>query len=263
MEFETLDVSVIGKCMKIVFNRPSARNSINTQLLEELNWCLDYGENDPNLRVIIIEGKNGFFCTGVDFLHVGDVHDKELNDKTLTTKYMTTLKRFSSIPLLVVSNIDGQVMAGGIGIVAASDLAVATRRSVFSLSEALWGLVPSMVMPYLIRKVGYQKAKIMTLSTIPVEGEEAYEINLLDHVCEDESLCNKWIQNYTGRTQKLEKSTIANTKDYLNYLTPITQEIEQYAINKTSALFCDEKVLNNINNYVKYKVFPWESIRGE
>lgn len=257
--YREIEVTIEDRTMRIVLNRPNAGNSINDLLLEEINDALDRAEDDNQLRCIMLEGKNGYFCTGMDFTQIAN-NDPGSGGKGLLTKtYMETLRKISSIPLVVISNIDGQVMAGGVGIVAASDYAVATKKSVFSLSEALWGLMPCMVMPYLMRRVGFQKAKSMTLSALPINAEEAHHIQLLDAISQDYNESSTCIRNYTSRIRKLEKSTIGNIKSYMKKMSPITREIEELAVKETSELFCSPIVINNISNYVKYKVFPWEN----
>ena len=91
----------------------------------------------------------------------------------MTQMYMDTLRRITLFSKVVISCVDGQVLAGGVGLVACSDLVIATSKAEFGLSEALWGLLPAMVLPYLIRKVGVQKAYFMTLTTIRISVEEA------------------------------------------------------------------------------------------
>src|SRR5204863_9100504 len=95
------------------------------------------------------------------------------------------LRRFTTVGRVIVSIVDGRVTGGGVGLVAASDLVYATERSSFGLPEALWGLLPCCVLPFLIRRVGYQPAYAMALSTQPVSAQEALRSHLVDAVADD------------------------------------------------------------------------------
>ena len=76
-------------------------------------------------------------------------------------------------------------MAGGVGLVAACDLAVAGPAATFTLSETLWGLLPAMVMPFLVRRVGPQRAFRLTLSAETIDASEAHRIGMVDELAEN------------------------------------------------------------------------------
>lgn len=263
MRFQTLEVSEENALIRVVINRVNHKNSLNNTLINEFNELLDYVKEDQNIKIMLIEGKGGYFCTGMDFGIIASektgsdgYETEESATDLLTQKYMGLLERLSAEPIVTIGVVDGQVLAGGVGLVAACDFAIATRNSSFSLSEALWGLMPCMVMPYLIRKSGFQAAKRMTLTTLPLDATEAERIRLIDEVTDNLIITqNKLCQ----RIKKLDKETIGNIKNYLNKMEDISQEKRDYAVYETSKLFNSPKVLENITNYVKYSIFPWEN----
>ncbi|MBN2532024.1 MAG: enoyl-CoA hydratase/isomerase family protein [Spirochaetales bacterium] len=263
MEYKTILVNKTAGEIAITINRPDQRNSINAELLIEINHVLDTAEQDDQCRVIVLKGQKGIFCTGMDFNTVAK--KQEQNDFIPVTQnnehgsnsrpYLETLKRFSLIPKIVITLVDGLVVAGGVGLVAASDIAIATPASNFSLSEALWGLLPSMVLPFLIRRVGFQTAYRMTLTTMPVNAKTACETHLIDEINEN---LQEAMRAYFLRVSKLEGSTIRTLKDYFRKLWIITNQMEDMAVSQTDRLSSDPGVINNIINYVKYQKFPWE-----
>ncbi|HEY3366502.1 MAG TPA: enoyl-CoA hydratase-related protein [Symbiobacteriaceae bacterium] len=255
MYYETLLVRKGDARITITLNLLAKRNSISNRLIKELNEVLDQAERDASCRMVILEGQKGVFCTGMDFEEVVS-GDKGAGGSGLTYRYMETLRRLSLIPKVVIARVEGQVMAGGVGLAAASDLVVASPESQFSLSEALWGLLPSMVIPYLIRRVGFQQAYSMTLTTLPVSAREALAVHLVDDVSEnlDES-----IQRLSSRLVRLEEHTIANMKRYFRRMWMITEEMEQAAAAETTRLVASPVVQQNIANYVNHKLFPWET----
>jgi polyketide biosynthesis enoyl-CoA hydratase PksH len=257
MEYETLLVNESPGALTVTFNRLSHRNSLNDTVLQELNKVLDLAEGDPGCRLVILEGQQGVFCTGMDFETVSlqDSRGDTGFEKASASLYMSTISRLALIPKVIISRVDGQVMAGGIGLVAASDLAIATPRSRFSLSEALWGLLPAMVAPYLIRRVGYQTAYRMTLTTLPLSAEEAYAAHLVDEVSEDLGAAARKLQ---VKLMRLEESTLGNMKRYFRKMWFITEELEELAIAETSRLMSLPRVKENIRNFVEKQQFPWE-----
>ncbi len=266
MGYNTILVKESIGGLTITLNRLDQQNSINNQLLKEVNEVLDWAEQNPDCRIIILEGQNGIFCTGMDFESaskidsqepaLNEIQESSENTESSSTLYMTTIKRLTLSPKVIISVVDGRVMAGGIGLVAASDLVIATPRSQFSLSEALWGLLPAMVTPYLIRRIGYQNAYRMTLTTTPVSTQEAHRINLVDEMSDTpgENIRRLWL-----RLSKLEESTIVNMKQYFRKMWIITEQMEETAISEITRLSTQPKVIENITNFIKYQKFPWEN----
>lgn len=266
-KYETISVKDSVGGITITLNRPEHRNTLNATLLKEINDVLSLVKQDSNCQLVLLEGQQGFFCTGMDFNEISESqmnvqqktqhneHDEDLK-KTYVSAYMETIKQFTLIPKIIVSLIDGRVTAGGVGLAAASDLVIATPRSQFSLSEALWGLLPAMVTPYLIRRVGFQVAYRMTLTTRPVSAEEAYENHLVDEISESpyDSAHRWWL-----RLSRLEESTVKNIKQFFRKMWLITRHMEEIAVSETTRLTSDPKVLDNIVNYVKYQKFPWDN----
>lgn len=258
MNFETILPKEADGKLTITFNREISRNSISTKFLQELNQALDLAEKNSACRMVVLEGQNGIFCTGMDFNEVAETLQGQSGTAAdrFSRQYMNTVKRFSLMPKVIVSKVDGQVLAGGVGLAAASDIVIATSRSTFALSEALWGLLPAMVLPYLIRRVGYQKAFNMTLTTAPVSAQEAFGFHLVDEISETPDLD---IHRQLQRLLRLEVSTIGRMKEYFRKIWIITEGMEEMAVSETSGLMSHRKVMENIQNFVNYKKFPWNT----
>lgn len=260
MKYNTILVEQTPEVMRITINRPEHRNSINLEFLRELNEALDIAEENCSCKIVILEGHKSFFCIGMDFEQAVAVENSGTdNGYSSTAKYMGTIRRLSLLPKIVIAKVEGEVMAGGVGIAAASDIVVASPDAQFSLSEALWGLLPSMVIPYLIRRVGYQKAYSMTLTTMPVTALEAFRFSLVDYI-NDEPEAE--IQRILRRILKLEQNTVRNMKQYFRKMWIISDEMEENAILKTSELMNELEVRENILNFQKYRIFPWEKNMG-
>ncbi len=234
----------------LTMNRPEKRNSFNQELMQGLSRALDEAEANADCRLIVLTGRQNFFCTGMDFEEVALGKTGEGQD------YIKLLKRFASSPKIIISRVEGSVLAGGMGLVAASDLVVATPESRFGLPEALWGLLPANVMPFLIRRVGFQHAYRLTLTTETVTAEEAWRIGLVDTLS-DKPADN--IRRYLLRLGRLDEQTIVDAKAYFQKMWILSEEMEQTAVAELNRLVNTERVQKNIKNYVEFQKFPWES----
>jgi len=251
MSFETLEVEARESVLYVTLNRAQKRNSINAAMVGEFHRALDQAEANPQNRVVVLRGKNGYFCTGMDFNEVSGPEGE-----TDAQGFMDLLKRFTTTPRVVVAVVDGQVMAGGVGVAAACDLVIASKTSRFSLSEALWGLLPAIIIPFIIRRVGAQTAYRMTLTTVPVTGEEAHARGLVDELADDpERQLNLLLRRLTKVTSK----TVGRIKVYFRKMWIINEAMEAAAVNENLSMMEDETVKENIRNFTEHGKFPWDS----
>lgn len=254
MSYKFINIEPIEDGINIILNRSEKKNSLNAQLVDEISRALKQAEDDNKIKIIILKGKDGYFCTGMDFEEASTLSCQN-QQEDFSNLYMNLIKIITSISKVVVASVDGEVMAGGVGIVAACDLVVATPRSRFSLSEALWGIIPAMVMPFLIRKIGYQTAYRMTLTTLPIYAQEAAQVHLIDEVSEN---TEKSIFRLCSRIRKIESKTVKDIKKYFENMWFIDQDMKNYAVSESARFILSNEVQENIKNFVKYRMFPWE-----
>lgn len=253
MEYQTLRLKREKLAVRLQIYRPEASNSINGCLIDEMLVVMRELEQDTSVKVVALEGLPEVFCTGMDFDEVArDIRAARLEHFD-PDAYFSLLKLFSQTSKVVVSLIEGKVNAGGIGFVASSDLAIASEKAVFSLSEALFGLLPACVLPFLVRRTGFQKAHWLTLTTQSISAKRAYEIGLVDEYGDVQDL----FRRYLLRISRLEPRTVQNLKAYMNTLWEIGTETQQRAVDRITSLVHDPEVQGNIQHYVAEGVFPW------
>jgi polyketide biosynthesis enoyl-CoA hydratase PksH len=249
--YETLQVMRSGPVMEVRINR-GRRNSINDRLIAELEQALDEAERDADVRLFVLAGKDGVFCTGMDLEAASSAPPVP---KEEGSAYMSLLKRFAQTKRVVIAKVDGAVLAGGVGLVAASDLVYASSKATFALSEALFGLLPAQVAPFLVRRVGFQDAYTMTLTARTLSAEEAAEIGLIDVLAED---LDAEIQANARRLSRLDPHIVADLKAYFRRMWILTEEMERTAVNEFTRLMRQPRVQQNIREFVEHGQLPWE-----
>lgn len=256
--YDTLRLREEAGVVTVTIQRPEARNSVNQRLLAELDLVLGRLEASPRSDVVVLEGQPGVFCTGMDFAEMTALSNDALRagGEGSSSAYMRTLRRMSSLRHVVIAKVDGEVLAGGLGLVAASDLVVATPRSRFSLTEALWGLLPAMVLPYLIRRVGFQQAYRMTLTSQALTAQAALASQLVDEVSDDPDAA---IRRSRARLARVSTRTVADIKQYFRKMWLISDEMEALAVSEITRLMGLPEVRGNIRNFVEHQTLPWET----
>jgi polyketide biosynthesis enoyl-CoA hydratase PksH len=257
MEFETLIVTESEHALTLTINRPAQNNSINTILLNDINQALDVAAEDHSKTLIILEGQQDFFCSGMDFHEIlswqSQSHEAQ-KIRDWTSLYMQTLRRFSLSQKIFVAKLNGKVIAGGTGLVAASDYAISTDKTQFKLTEVLWGLLPAMVTPYLIKRIGYQKTYDMTLTARSVPATEASQWGLIDEINPN---LNDALSEFSRRIMRLKQETIFEMKSYFRKFSRIDELTETRAIEETTRLLQNPTVRKNIRNFVEQGTLPY------
>jgi polyketide biosynthesis enoyl-CoA hydratase PksH len=241
--------------MRLRMDRPGAQNSLNRQLIRELRERLAEAEEDARLRVIVLEGTPEHFCTGMDFHEVA-TSAAPRDHAGDGESYFDLLAALSGSARVVIARVEGQANAGGVGLAAASDLVIAGEQATFSLSEALFGLLPACLLPFLVRRVGLQHAHWLTLSTLPIGARRAQEIGLADDVGPD---ATQLLQRYLARCVRLDPRTVRAHKSYLHGFAPIGADRRAAAIDQLRQRLEDATVQENIRRYVLQGTLPWQT----
>lgn len=252
MEYERIILKLDGKqtiAQLIIKNEQD--NSITKQLLQELEKALDIIEQ-LEYRIVTIEGNSGIFCNG---LSMKNMAEGNLEGQITAKKFQNILTRFRTSSAVIIAKVNGTVRAGGVGIVAACDFAVAYENIEVSLTEVLWGLIPAVITPFLIQKVGYFNAYQMSLLAKPYSAQQGLEIHLFDAVGND---LDREVNTLCQRIKLLEPETIQCLKNYYKELNYFGEQVNQFAIQTILELTEKSNIKENVENFIKYRRFPWE-----
>ncbi len=253
MTYRTIRVRFEDQVCFLQFYRPDANNTINDCLIEECRQVLALCEE--KITIVVLEGLPEVFCFGADFRGIHqEAASGQRGERDPGPLYDLWLK-LATGPYITVSHVRGKANAGGIGFVAASDIVLADKSAQFSLSELLFGLFPACVLPFLIRKVGFQKAHYLTLMTQPVSVQQAEMWGLVDAFdAQSENLLRKHLL----RLRRLSKTGITRYKQYMSGIYDFLGQSKPLAVTANQELFSDPHVIQGILRYVEQGRFPWE-----
>ena len=256
MNLSTLNIEIDNNICYIQIFRPNDKNSINKKVIEEFNYIFEkYGDI---INIFVISGTEEYFCNGSDFNEVNqETKNSEMTGESERNLYNLWLKMLNG-PYIIISHVNGITNAGGIGFLAASDIVIADSNASFSLSELLFGLYPAMVLPFLIRKIGYQRAKYLTLITNKISVQQAYTWGLVDAYDNNSKLL---LKKHLMRLKCIRKDAISNYKKYMNKITDsLEKEIADIALNENKKVFSNLDNIKSIERYVEKGLLPWEEI---
>lgn len=253
--YETIKVEFQESVCLLQIDRPEAKNAINAQLIAECNAVLAACEESAT--VLVLSGSPEVFCFGADFKAIADgSRSSDEQDDGPGPMYDLWL-RMATGPYVTISHVRGQANAGGVGFVAASDIVLADESAQFSLSELLFGLYPACVLPFLIRRIGFQKANYLTLTTQPISAKQALEWGLVDAVDANSEVL---LRRYLQRLRRLSKTAIRRYKTYMSQTGLPLHDLKPAALAANVEVFSDADNLLAITRYVERGVFPWEKV---
>ena len=212
MDFKYLTTERTGAVEYLTLNRPDVRNAFNEQVIAELTaWATDIAA-DPAVRVVVLAGAGKVFSAGADAKWmarmVGYSHDENVQDATRMAAMFLALNR---VPSAVVGRIHGAALGGGAGLAAICDIAVAEDGAIFGFTETKLGILPAVISPYVLPKIGPSAARELFLTGMRFSAARAREIGLVHTVVPAAELDHA-VQRYVEELLAASPTGIAASK---------------------------------------------------
>jgi methylglutaconyl-CoA hydratase len=181
--------------MTLCMNRPEVHNAFDAQMIQDLTMALQAADQDDAVRVVVITGAGACFSAGADLNWMRSlVHASEDENERDALKLADLMRSLNYLSKPTVARINGAAFGGGLGLIAACDIAIAVDTARFGLTEVRLGLVPAVISPYVMRRIGEACARRYFLSAERFDSQRAYDMGLvqqtvspaqLDEVVED------------------------------------------------------------------------------
>jgi methylglutaconyl-CoA hydratase len=180
---DALRIERDGDVLRVTLARPESRNAFDAALIAELAEAfVDVGTT----RAVVLSGDGPSFCAGADveWMRASADLDREANVADATA-LRRMFEAIDSCPAPVVAVVHGHAFGGGIGLVTTSDIALADPRTVFAFSEVKLGIVPAVISPFALRKIGESSARRYFVTGERFDAETALRIGLVHEVSAD------------------------------------------------------------------------------
>jgi methylglutaconyl-CoA hydratase len=183
MDYQTLTVTITDRIGNVTLNRPDLRNAFNEQSIAELALAFDELGRNELVRAIVLAANGSAFCAGADLnwmKKMAGYSDSE--NRADAMRLADMLRTIYTCSKPVVAKVQGDCYAGGMGLVAACDIAVSVDTANFCLSEVKLGLIPATISPYVIKAMGEQAARRYFLTAERFDAQEAHRIGFVHEV---------------------------------------------------------------------------------
>lgn len=177
-----------GAVLRATIDRPDKGNSMNQNVMEGLNAVLDAADSEDDVRLVVLRGADGKFCSGGDLSEMSRLIDASAQEyrehMSSISEVMSKMRRTDA---LVVVAVEGYCLAGGMGLATSADLVVAADDATFGTPEKESGLFPMQVMAPIMRTVHEKKGLWMLFTGEKIGAQEAERIGLLTQVYDADS----------------------------------------------------------------------------
>lgn len=202
---------------RITLNRPEKRNALKREFIEQLNQSVSDLIADPDLRVMQINAEGQVFCAGMDLGEMqqrAESPDGKSEWQKDSEVYCNLLKTIYSLTVPTVVALQGPVLAGGLGLVLACDMIVASEDAFFMLPEPMRGITAAMVTPLLIHRIGAGSAGQLLLSGERMTARRAYQLGLCYEIAAPADLESR-VETLIGAILTGSRAALEITKRHL------------------------------------------------
>lgn len=215
MGLRFLDTRRDGAVEYLTLNRPEVGNALNDEVIAELASWTESVAADASVRAVVIAGAGRNFSTGADVRWMARTieytADQNMNDAMALARMFAGL---NTLPVPVIGRIHGAAMGGGTGLAAACDVVVAEEHAVFAFSEVKLGIIPAVISPFVLAKIGRSAARELFLTGARFGAARARDIGLV-HAVVPESELDATVARYVADFLEAGPQAVAAAKSLI------------------------------------------------
>jgi methylglutaconyl-CoA hydratase len=194
----TLLVAEDGPVLRVTLNRPEVRNAFDESLMAELTTWAESVTADGQARVAVLAGAGKAFCAGADLTWmskmVGYSRDENVRDARMMARMFAAL---DALPIPLIGRVHGAALGGGVGLAAVCDIVVAAEDAMFGFTEVKLGILPAVIAPYALAKIGRSAARELFLTGARFSAARAREVGLV-HAIGDAAEIDRIVAKYVN-----------------------------------------------------------------
>lgn len=258
--YSTLKVRRDGAVLHVFLHRPELRNAFNDELIAEGIDLFDALSRDTEeLRAVVLGGEGSVFCAGADLnwmsRMVSYTREENIADSSKLAKLFAAM---NECPLPVVGRVQGAAIGGGVGLVAVCDVVIATAETRFGLSEVKLGILPAVISPYVIAKIGSSHARALFLTGERFDAARAQRIGLVHEVVADEGALDAAVARVLGELMTSGPDAVRECKRLIDFVSSCeAADAVAYTIEAIAERRVSEEGQAGMTAFLDKKKAPW------
>ncbi len=178
-----IDFNLKNNIATVTLNRPSVHNALTLEMISELTKIFFNINNDKNVRIVVLQAEGKSFCAGADLNYMSSMINASYEENLTDAGNLGLMfKSIYDCSKPIVAKVQGSAFGGGVGLISVCDVAIARDDANFALSETRIGLVPGVISPFVLNKVGFSNASRYFLSSERFSAKTGKEIGLINEI---------------------------------------------------------------------------------
>jgi len=207
-----LEIAVDAGVARVTLSRPDVRNAFNAELIAQLHAAFETLGADGHVRAIVLAGAGKTFCGGADInwmrASLGLTYEANVADAAAMSRMFRMIDR---TPKAVVGRVQGAALGGGAGLTAVCDVVVAADDALFGFTETKLGILPAVISPFVLAKIGHSHARALALTGERFDAKRALAIGLVHELVPAAAL-DTAVARITSEIASASPSAVARTK---------------------------------------------------
>ncbi|MFH2000521.1 MAG: enoyl-CoA hydratase/isomerase family protein [Planctomycetota bacterium] len=261
-KYETITVERDREVVRITMSRPEVHNAFNEVLIADLSHAFTEmaktADNPDAPRVVVYTGQGKSFSAGADLKWMGKMKDYTFDENMADSLALAELMAMIyTCPIPTIARVNGAAIGGGVGLMSACDMALASDRAVFSLSEVKLGIVPACIAPYVIGRIGQRAAREFFLTGERFPAEKALEIGLVNRVTAHDDL-DKAVEELTERLITSGPRALRMAKELIRSVPGMTlDQVKPYTAEMIARLRISDEGQEGIHAFFEKRKPSW------
>ncbi|MCM8595189.1 enoyl-CoA hydratase/isomerase family protein [Accumulibacter sp.] len=257
---QTIISEVDGGVGILTMNRAQRHNAFDEELIAAMTEALRRLRADSRVRVVVLSARGRSFCAGADLgwmrRAAGYSPEENLNDARKLADLMSTL---NEMPKPTIARVQGPAYGGGVGLIAACDVAVGTYDAVFALSEVKLGIVPAVISPYVLAAIGERYCRRYMLTAERFSAAEAYRIGLLHEIVPGEEQLDEAIAEIVETLLANGPNAQAECKSLIRVVTgqPIDEQTTEETAERITRVRASEEGREGLAAFLEKRPPAW------
>ncbi|MBL4846014.1 MAG: enoyl-CoA hydratase/isomerase family protein [Planctomycetes bacterium] len=252
-----------GPVAWVWLERPEVHNAFNDVLVAQLEAALG-NAIESDARAIVLAGRGRSFSAGADLnwmKSAGQTSDEE--NVADAARLASMLRRLASAPQATIARVQGAALGGGLGLVAACDLAITVERATFGFSEVKLGLIPAVISPHVIRKIGPGRAQALFVTGERFKGQAAFRHGLVSEVVATDAALDEALHETLGQVLANAPQAVTKAKQLVAEVTRLQaagdlSAVDDYTSRAIAACRASEEAACGIAAFLDKRAPSWK-----
>lgn len=234
-----LDIQQDGAIVRLTLNRPEVRNAFNDELIAAITVAARKIAAARTARVVVLQGAGTVFCAGADLNWMSRMVTYSREENALDASRLSLMYQvLDTLPVPLIARVQGAALGGGAGLAAVADIVIAADDAMFGFTEVKLGILPAVISPYVLRKIGVSAARELFLTGARFSAARAREIGLVHQIVPAQGLDGR-VQELAGELISSGPASIGVTKELIRH---IAGELPDDVIGLTSETIARQRV---------------------